>query len=264
MIKTRKQGQGGTRSSGQGERRGARGRRRRAARERIVDVISQLECATRHPRAAILGGVLGGAIPWFARALAHGEIPEAWTAGHAGLAAIMIVVVLGCAAFSMLTVYKFGKAAFGDARKAAGFVAALEGVMLVSHGTTSLVALALLVIINAIANGCVIALAREATARRQEADGRRSATRAQNRARTRGVGTGATSTRTPAETPVSVPVQASAASARPTARHPRPIRVPVVSGRASGRTSAQPQAALVTRGRWISDAADTGDEEMYS
>ena len=192
-----------------------------SAPERTVDVISQFECATRHPRAAVLGGLLGGAVPWFARALAHGEIPEAWSGGHTGLVAVMLAVVLGCAAFSMLTVYKFGKAAFGDERKAVGFVCALEGVMLVSHGTTSIVALLLLVAINAIANGCVIALAREATARRQDADARRSATRAQTRARARGESPAAPSA------PVRTPAPA-VPSARPSTRRPAP---PVIATR---------------------------------
>jgi hypothetical protein len=93
----------------------------------------------------------------------------------------MLLVIVGCCLFSMLTVYKFGLAAFSDRRKAIGFVLALEGVMLVSRGATSLWALAILVAINAIANGCAIALAHDATRRRGEADQRRSATRARNR-----------------------------------------------------------------------------------
>lgn len=128
--------------------------------------------------------MIGGAIPWFARTLAHDEIPDAWASSHT-LAGVMVAVVLGCAVFSALTVYKFGRAAFGDVRKAIGFVLALEGVMLVSHGTTSTVALALLIAINALANGSVIALARDATRRRVEADARRSATRARNREATK-------------------------------------------------------------------------------
>jgi hypothetical protein len=140
-----------------------------------------LKCAARHPQAALLGAVIGGMVPWFARTLAHDEIPGTWSDGSHTLAAIMVAVVLGCAVFSALTVYKFGRAAFGDARKALGFVLALEGVMLVSHGSTSTVALALLIAINALANGSVIALAHDATRRREEADARRSATRARNR-----------------------------------------------------------------------------------
>ena len=150
-------------------------------RSATTDVVTQLKCAIRNPQAALLGAVIGGMIPWFARTLAHEEIPSAWSNGNHVLAGIMIAVVLGCAVFSALTVYKFGRAAFGDARKALGFVLALEGVMLVSRGATSTVALALLIVINALANGSVIALAHDATRRREEADARRSATRARNR-----------------------------------------------------------------------------------
>src|SRR4029078_12733003 len=113
--------------------------------------------------------------PWFGRTLAHGEIQSAWSGGNRGLALAMVAVVLGCGCFSGLSVYKVGQAAFGDQRKALGFVLALEGVMLVSHGVTSAVALAVLILINAVANGSVIALARDATCRRREAGARRGA-----------------------------------------------------------------------------------------
>jgi hypothetical protein len=149
-------------------------------RSATTDVMSQLKCCIRNPQAALLGAVIGGMVPWFARTLAHDEIPAAWSDSRI-LAGIMVAVVLGCAVFSALTVYKFGRAAFGDARKAIGFVLALEGVMLVSRGATSTVALALLIAINALANGSVIALAHDATRRREEADAKRSATRARNR-----------------------------------------------------------------------------------
>jgi hypothetical protein len=149
-------------------------------RSATTDVVSQLKCCIRNPQAALLGAVIGGMVPWFARTLAHDEIPAAWPTSHA-LAGLMVAVVLGCAVFSALTVYKFGRAAFGDARKALGFVLALEGVMLVSRGATSTMALVLLIVINALANGSVIALAHDATRRREEADARRSATRARNR-----------------------------------------------------------------------------------
>ena len=149
-------------------------------RSATTDIMTQLRCCIRNPQAALLGAVIGGMVPWFARTLAHEEIPAVWSSNHI-LAGLMVAVVLGCAVFSALTVYKFGRAAFGDARKALGFVLALEGVMLVSRGATSTVALALLIVINALANGSVIALAHDATRRREEADARRSATRARNR-----------------------------------------------------------------------------------
>ncbi len=220
-------------------------RARRPSAHRTIDVMTQLTHAVRHPQAALLGGVLGGAVPWFARALAHGEIPQAWTAGHRGLAAVMVLVVLGCAAFSMLTVYKFGATAFGDERKAVGFVVALEGVMLVSQGVTSLVALLLLVVINAVANGCVIASAREATQRRQADDARRSATRAQNRARTRAHGGAPIATTT---APVPVP-------------SPSPRTVPAVS---STRTTSarRPSPAITVQPRWMPDIEAVEDAEI--
>ncbi len=149
-------------------------------RSATTDVVTQLECAIRNPHAAAIGAVIGGLVPWFGRTLAHDEIPAAWSGSH-GLALAMIAVVLGCACFSGISVYKFGKAAFGDARKALGFVLALEGVMLVSTGATSTVALAVLILINAVANGSVIALARDATCRQRDAVRRASATRSRSK-----------------------------------------------------------------------------------
>lgn len=156
--------------------------RRTPDRSATTDVVTQLVCAVKNPHAAAIGALIGGLVPWFGRTLAHEEIPATWSAGNHGLALAMIAVVLGCACFSALSVYKFGRAAFGDARKAIGFTLALEGVMLVSHGVTSAVALAVLILINAVANGSVIALARDATRRRCEADARRASTRTRNRA----------------------------------------------------------------------------------
>ena len=153
-------------------------------RSATTDVVSQLECAIRNPHAALIGALIGGLVPWFGRTLAHDQIPTAWSSGNQSLVAVLIAVVLGCALFSALSVYKFGKAAFGDSKKALGFVLALEGVMLVSTGATSTVALAVLILINAVANGSVIALSRDATQRQRDADARRVATRARTRAQT--------------------------------------------------------------------------------
>jgi len=171
-----------------------------------TDVVTQLECAIRNPHAAAIGALIGGLVPWFGRTLAHEEIPAVWSAGHKSMAAVMIAIVLGCAAFSAISVYKFGRAAFGDSRKALGFVLALEGVMLVSHGLTSNVALAVLILINAVANGSVIALKRDETKRRCAADARRAATRAETRARRF------------ASAPTTTSTASSTASAAPSAR----------------------------------------------
>jgi hypothetical protein len=179
-----------------------RSRSRRAVVDRsaTTDVVSQLECAIRNPHAAAIGALIGGLVPWFGRTLAHDQVPAAWSAGNTSLAMVMVAVVLGCAAFSAISVYKFGKAAFGDSKKALGFVLALEGVMLVSTGVTSTAALAVLILINAVANGSVIALARDATNKRREADARRAATRARGRAATHGH-------QTPSSQPTKSPIE---------------------------------------------------------
>ena len=145
-------------------------------RSSTTDIVTQLEVAVRNPHAALIGALIGGLVPWFGRTLAHGEIQDAW-GNNRTLAIAMVVVVLGCGAFSGLSVYKFGKIAFHDTRKALGFVLALEGVMLVSHGVTSTVALLTLILINAVSNGSVIAMARDAACRRRDADARRAASR---------------------------------------------------------------------------------------
>jgi hypothetical protein len=150
-------------------------------RSATVDIVTQLEVAIKNPHAAVIGALIGGLVPWFGRTLAHGEIQGTWTSNRP-LALAMMAVVLGCGVFSGLSVYKFGRAAFGDPRKAMGFVLALEGVMLVSHGLTSAVALGVLVLINAVSNGSVIALARDATRRKRDSDARGAATRARTRA----------------------------------------------------------------------------------
>jgi hypothetical protein len=150
--------------------------RKVADRSATVDVVTQLECAIRRPQATLIGALVGGLVPWFARTLAHDQLPATWSSGNQGLAMVLLAVILGCACFSAITVYKFGCATFGDTRKALGFVLAIEGVMLVSTGATSNVALAVLIAINALANGAAIALARDATCRRRDADARRAAT----------------------------------------------------------------------------------------
>lgn len=215
-------------------------------RSATTDIVTQLECAVRHPQATLIGALIGGLVPWFARTLAHEEVPAAWSDGSRSLALVMIAVVLGCACFSALTVYKFGRAAFGDSRKALGFVLALEGVMLISHGTTSMCALALLIVINAIGNGSVIALSREATQRRREADQRRAATRSRNRA-------GAPTTERERST-----------SAPPPVPSVPPARAPHVATRAphAAPPPATPGFALTPPVRWTFD--DAIDAEIVS
>jgi hypothetical protein len=186
---------------------------------RVVDIISQLKTAARNPLAAVLGAAIGGIVPWFAREIAHGELAPAVSSGDYRMAAIDLAIVLGCVAFSMVTVYGFGRAAVGDPRKAVGFCLALEGVMLVAHGRPATVALVALVLINAVTTGCTIAMARSATQKRSEADDRRSATRAGNRAARAAVTPVAATENEPiASTPGSAPIRATARRNRPAQR----------------------------------------------
>ena len=178
--------------------------------------------------------MVGGIVPWFARTLAHDQLPDAWAAGNSALAAVMLAVVLGCALFSAITVYKFGRATFNDTRKALGFVAAIEGVMLVSTGATSDVALLVLILINALANGSSIALAREATCKRREASARASVTRAQSRA--------SRSNRSRATEPAS-----------PRGREVIEVVDDTVAARGTGRAPAR----VVKVPRWTAAAEDT-------
>ena len=181
-------------------------------RSATTDVVTQLECAIRRPQATLIGALVGGLVPWFARTLAHDQLPAAWSSGNQGLALVMLAVILGCAVFSAITVYKFGRSTFGDTRKALGFVLAIEGVMLVSTGATSNVALVVLIAINALANGAAIALARDATCRRRDADARRAAT---VRARSQAAAT--------RQSPIDV-VDVSDDTATPSKRTARPAR----------------------------------------
>jgi hypothetical protein len=117
--------------------------------------------------------------------------------------------------------------------------------MLVSHGVTSAVALIVLILINAVANGAVIALARDATRRKQEADARGAATRAQRR--------GAASQKAPivVEPPVTVSV--------PTCAPDSVAAAPVARG------SRGSSVALVAPARWRRvTLGDVADAEIVS
>jgi hypothetical protein len=192
----------------------SRARRTTADRTSTTDIVTQLEVAIRNPHAALIGALIGGLVPWFGRTLAHGEIQGAWSSNRA-LALAMVAVVLGCGCFSGLSVYKFGQAAFGDPRKALGFVLALEGVMLVSHGVTSAVALLVLILINAVSNGSVIALARDAASRKRAASARGAATARERRQNTAGRQSQGPITVEDATTTVATPAKPPARAQRP-------------------------------------------------
>ena len=54
-----------------------RSRRTATDRSATTDIVSQLECAIRFPHATLIGALVGGLVPWFARTLAHDQLPSA-------------------------------------------------------------------------------------------------------------------------------------------------------------------------------------------
>lgn len=117
-----------------------------------LSVVEQVRRSTRktHRLAMACGAVLGAFVPGAVYWLAHTEAsarPMLWVLIAAGLA------------FSATTVYEFGRSAFQHTAKAMGFVVLLEGVMVASSTRwLALVALVLLVAINAVSTGCNLAL----------------------------------------------------------------------------------------------------------
>lgn len=114
-------------------------------------IITQIHIAARNPLPAVIGALLGALVPSATFVVGHYEL-SSWTEPKA-------LIVLGGLAFSALTVFRWGRLAFGSAVKALGFVVLAEGVMTFSSTAwLSVVALGYLVLINAIATGCTIAL----------------------------------------------------------------------------------------------------------
>ena len=113
-------------------------------------IITQIHIAARNPLPAVIGALLGALVPSATFTVGHYEL-SSWTEPKA-------LIVLGGLAFSALTVFRWGRLAFGSAVKALGFVVLTEGVMTFCSAWLSVVALGYLVLINAIATGCTIAL----------------------------------------------------------------------------------------------------------
>jgi hypothetical protein len=115
------------------------------------DIVTQIHIAARNPLPAVIGALLGALVPSATFVVGHYELTS-WTEPKA-------LIVLGGLVFSALTVFRWGRLAFGSAVKALGFVVLAEGVMtFCSTAWLSVVALSYLVLINAIATGCTIAL----------------------------------------------------------------------------------------------------------
>jgi hypothetical protein len=145
-----------------------RGRKRRASRapatlvtvESVTDarelgVVDQVRvaCRARHRLAGAVGLAVGGVIPVFTYLVAH-RATSAWS--------LPALLALGGLIFSAPTVFDWARAALASTWKALGFVVLLEGVMVTAHtldlAWIGYVALAYLVLINAVATGCRLAL----------------------------------------------------------------------------------------------------------
>jgi len=124
--------------------------------------LAQLRSATRSSLALTLGAALGGLVPCLTYVVAHvGELVhvEGGTVTAAPWTHPAWLLVAGGLLFSAKTVYAWTAAAFGDRLKALGFVALVEGVLLLSPSpAVAYVALAYLIVINALGTGARLAL----------------------------------------------------------------------------------------------------------
>jgi len=128
------------------------------------DVISQIRIAGANPLPLTIGALLGALVPVGTFTLWHEEITS-WQD-------IRTIFFLGGLMFSAITVFRWGQRAYGSTPKAFFFVLLAEGLMSFSETTwLSLGALGYLVCINAVANGCNLAVAHAA---RREADAARA------------------------------------------------------------------------------------------
>lgn len=131
--------------------------RRRPSHE--LDVVSQVRAAfARGPVAAVLGTLLGAAVPVGVYRLVHCELAalETWRDPRA----LKAIFVVGGLLFSASKVFAWGRQAFRSPLLALGFVVLAEGAMTFSsEACLSIGALVYLTAINAIATACTLALA---------------------------------------------------------------------------------------------------------
>lgn len=109
---------------------------------RTSPVLTQIKSVWRNKLAAIVGLIIGGAIPALTYALAHHQAN--------GQKALWILV-FGGLVYSSTTIYDWMMLATARWYKSAGFVVILEGVMTFADGKPAKASLAILVLINAFA-----------------------------------------------------------------------------------------------------------------
>jgi hypothetical protein len=115
--------------------------------------LAQLRAARRKPVAALIGAT-AGLVPVGVYEVGHHELTS-WSPIECPKAMIVYAGLL----FSALTVLGWSTTMFGRKAKALGFTLLLEGIMMTSSaGWLTAIALTYLVLINAVANGCRLAL----------------------------------------------------------------------------------------------------------
>jgi hypothetical protein len=118
-----------------------------------ISPLAQLRAARRKPIAAIIGAT-AGLVPVGVYEVGHYELTS-WSPLDCPKAMIVYAGLL----FSALTVLGWSTNMFGSKAKALGFTLLLEGIMMTSSaGWLTAIALTYLVLINAVANGCRLAL----------------------------------------------------------------------------------------------------------
>lgn len=126
-----------------------------ATKTETVSVIEQARISSSNLAALGIGMVLGGVVSLAAFVIIHieGVDLNTWKGW------VKLVMVAGALAFSAKSVYQWTSKAFNDSWKAAGWTVLVEGVMLITdtHWLSYLM-LGLLVVINAMAAGCNLAL----------------------------------------------------------------------------------------------------------
>lgn len=125
--------------------------------DRPLDPITELSTAVRSPFSLLVGATVGGAAPALNYYTVHwGHLIEG---DRVDWRSPLWVLVAGAFALSSKSVYRWGRATFGDPYSAAALVAMLEGALLLSpHPLISKIALGYLVMINATVYGCALAL----------------------------------------------------------------------------------------------------------
>lgn len=148
---------------------------------KTLGILDQVRNARGNKLALALAVPPAAFLPIAVFVIAHSEIPADIAAGIWWKAGLKGAFALGGLLFSAKSVFGWAAQMFEDKAKAVGFVALLEGVMVLSETTAlSHVALVLLVGINAVAAASSVAMNDSRTKARKSAARRAAKTRAGN------------------------------------------------------------------------------------